>query len=152
VVLNNLYKQTQMQNVFGINMVALVNGQPRLLNLREILQAFILHRREVVTRRTIFDLRKARDRAHLLEGLAVALSNIDEIIEMIKQSSSPAVAKAGLMEKSWAPGVVMEMLQRAGAKSSRPEGIAETFGLVGDQYRLTEKQAHRRFSICACIN
>ena len=141
VVLNNLYKQTQMQNVFGINMVALVNGQPRLLNLREILQAFILHRREVVTRRTIFDLRKARDRAHLLEGLAVALSNIDEIIEMIKQSSSPAVAKAGLMEKSWAPGVVMEMLQRAGAKSSRPEGIAETFGLVGDQYRLTEKQA-----------
>jgi DNA gyrase subunit A len=141
VVLNNLYKQTQMQNVFGINMVALVNGQPRLLNLREILQAFILHRREVVTRRTIFDLRKARDRAHLLEGLAVALSNIDEIIEMIKQSSSPAVAKAGLMEKSWAPGVVMEMLQRAGAESSRPEGIAETFGLVGDQYRLTEKQA-----------
>jgi DNA gyrase subunit A len=133
VVLNNLYKQTQMQNVFGINMVALVNGQPRLLNL--------LHRREVVTRRTIFDLRKARDRAHLLEGLAVALSNIDEIIEMIKQSSSPAVAKAGLMEKSWAPGVVMEMLQRAGAESSRPEGIAETFGLVGDQYRLTEKQA-----------
>ena len=120
VVLNNLYKQTQMQNVFGINMVALVNGQPRLLNLREILQAFILHRREVVTRRTIFDLRKARDRAHLLEGLAVALSNIDEIIEMIKQSSSPAVAKAGLMEKSWAPGVVMEMLQRAGAESSRP--------------------------------
>jgi DNA gyrase subunit A len=140
-VLNNLYKQTQMQNVFGINMVALVNGQPRLLNLKEIIAAFIVHRREVVTRRTIFDLRKARDRAHLLEGLAVALSNIDAIIAMIKQSSSPAVAKAALLETSWAPGVVMDMLQRAGAESSRPEGIGADFGLVGDQYRLTEKQA-----------
>ena len=141
VILNNLYKQTQMQNVFGINMVALVNGQPRLLNLKQILDAFILHRREVVTRRTIFDLRKARDRAHLLEGLAVALSNIDEIIELIKQSPSPAIAKAGLLEKAWSPGVVNEMLQRAGASSSRPEGIADHFGLVDDQYRLTEKQA-----------
>ena len=141
VVLNNLYKQTQMQNVFGINMVALVNGQPRLLNLKEILDAFIVHRREVVTRRTIFDLRKARDRAHLLEGLAVALSNIDAIIAMIKQSSSPAVAKAALLENPWAPGIVMDMLQRAGAESSRPEGIGVDFGLVGDQYRLTEKQA-----------
>jgi DNA gyrase subunit A len=141
VVLNNLYKQTQMQNVFGINMVALVNGQPRLLNLKEILSAFIVHRREVVTRRTIFDLRKARDRAHLLEGLAVALSNIDAIIAMIKRSSSPAVAKAALLENPWAPGVVMDMLQRAGAESSRPEGIGDNFGLVGDQYRLTEKQA-----------
>jgi DNA gyrase subunit A len=141
VVLNNLYKQTQMQNVFGINMVALVKGQPRLLNLKEIIAAFIVHRREVVTRRTIFDLRKARDRAHLLEGLAVALSNIDAIIAMIKQSSSPAVAKAALLETSWAPGVVLDMLQRAGAESSRPEGIGADFGLVGDQYRLTEKQA-----------
>jgi DNA gyrase subunit A len=141
VVLNNLYKQTQMQNVFGINMVALVNGQPRLLNLKEILVAFIVHRREVVTRRTIFDLRKARDRAHLLEGLAVALSNIDAIIAMIKQSSSPAVAKAALLENPWAPGVVMDMLQRAGAQSSRPEDIGDNFGLVGDQYRLTERQA-----------
>ena len=141
VILNNLYKQTQMQNVFGINMVALVNGQPRLLNIKQILEAFILHRREVVTRRTIFDLRKARDRAHLLEGLAVALSNIDEIIELIKQSPSPAIAKAGLLEKSWSPGVVNEMLQRTGAASSRPEGIADHFGLVDDQYRLTEKQA-----------
>jgi DNA gyrase subunit A len=141
VILNNLYKQTQMQNVFGINMVALVNGQPRLLNLKQILDAFILHRREVVTRRTIFDLRKARDRAHLLEGLAVALSNIDEIIELIKQSPSPAIAKAGLLEKAWSPGVVNEMLQRTGAASSRPEGIADHFGLVDDQYRLTEKQA-----------
>ena len=141
VILNNLYKQTQMQNVFGINMVALVDGQPRLLDLKSILEAFILHRREVVTRRTIFDLRKARDRAHLLEGLAVALSNIDEIIAMIKQSPSPAVAKASLLEKSWAPGVVMDMLQRAGADSSRPEDIPVDCGLVDNLYRLTERQA-----------
>lgn len=141
VVLNNLYKQTQMQNVFGINMVALVNGQPRLLDLRSIIDAFILHRREVVTRRTIFDLRKARDRAHLLEGLAVALSNIDEIILLIKSSPSPAVAKAGLLDKAWVPGVVMDMLQRAGAQSSRPEGIPAECGLVGETYRLTERQA-----------
>ncbi|MDJ0776314.1 MAG: DNA gyrase subunit A [Gammaproteobacteria bacterium] len=141
VVLNNLYKQTQMQSVFGINMVALVNGQPRLLTLREILEAFILHRREVVTRRTIFDLRKARDRAHLLEGLAVALSNIDEIIELIKQSQSPAIAKAGLMDKAWAPGVVIEMLERAGAEASRPDGLDPAFGLADAGYRLTEKQA-----------
>jgi len=141
VVLNNLYKQTQMQNVFGINMVALVNNQPRLLNLKQIIEAFILHRREVVTRRTIFDLRKARDRAHILEGLAVALSNIDEIIALIKQSSSPVVAKAALLDKAWTPGVVMEMLKRAGSDSSRPEGISPDCGLVGDEYRLTEKQA-----------
>ena len=141
VILNNLYKQTQMQNVFGINMVALVKGQPRLLDLKTILEAFILHRREVVTRRTIFDLRKARDRAHLLEGLAVALSNIDEIIELIKKSPSPAVAKTGLLEKDWRPGVVLEMLQRAGADSSRPEGLPEECGLRGEVYRLTEKQA-----------
>ncbi|HUV22509.1 MAG TPA: DNA gyrase subunit A [Gammaproteobacteria bacterium] len=141
VILNNLYKQTQMQNVFGINMVALVNGQPRLLNLKQILDAFIVHRREVVTRRTVFDLRKARDRAHLLEGLAVALSNIDEIIAMIKQSSSPAVAKAALLETPWQPGVVMDMLQRAGAESSRPEGLDDHFGLIDGKYHLTEKQA-----------
>ena len=141
VVLNNLYKQTQMQNVFGINMVALVNGQPRLLDLREILQAFIAHRREVITRRTVFELRKARDRAHLLEGLAVALSNIDEIIELIKQSESPAVAKAGLLDRAWPPGVVTEMLERAGAEASRPEGLESDYGLVGNEYRLTDKQA-----------
>ncbi len=141
VILNNLYKQTQMQNVFGINMVALVDGQPKLLDLKSILDAFIVHRREVVTRRTIFDLRKARDRAHLLEGLAVALSNIDEIIALIKQSPSPAVAKVALLDKAWAPGVVMDMLQRAGADSSRPEDIADDCGLVDDQYRLTERQA-----------
>jgi DNA gyrase subunit A len=141
VVLNNLYKQTQMQNVFGINMVALVDGQPRLLNLKQILDAFLVHRREVVTRRTVFDLGKARDRAHILEGLAVALSNIDEIIEMIKGSSSPAVAKAGLLEKPWAPGVVMEMLQRTGAESSKPEDVGDNYGLIGEKYHLTEKQA-----------
>ena len=141
VILNNLYKQTQMQNVFGINMVALVNGQPQLLNIKQILDAFIVHRREVVTRRTVFDLRKARDRAHLLEGLAVALSNIDEIIAMIKQSSSPAVAKAALLEKPWQPGVVVDMLQRAGAESSRPDGLADQFGLIDGKYHLTEKQA-----------
>lgn len=141
VILNNLYKQTQMQNVFGINMVALVKGQPRLLDLKTILESFIIHRREVVTRRTVFDLRKARDRAHLLEGLAIALSNIDEIIALIKRSPSPAVAKAGLLEKSWPPGVVMDMLQRAGADSSRPEDIPDECGLSDGQYRLTERQA-----------
>ncbi len=141
VILNNLYKQTQMQNVFGINMVALVNNQPRLLNLKAILEAFILHRREVVTRRTIFELSKARDRAHILEGLAIALSNIDEIIALIKQSSSPAVAKVALLDTSWDPGVVMDMLRRSGSGSSRPEGISPDCGLVGDEYRLTDKQA-----------
>lgn len=141
VILNNLYKQTQMQNVFGINMVALVKGQPRLLDLKTILESFIIHRREVVTRRTVFDLRKARDRAHLLEGLAIALSNIDEIIALIKQSPSPAVAKVGLLERAWAPGVVMDMLQRAGADSSRPEDIADECGLVDGKYHLTERQA-----------
>jgi DNA gyrase subunit A len=141
VVLNNLYQHTQLQNVFGINMVALVDGQPKLLNLREILQAFIRHRREVVTRRTVYDLGKARDRAHLLEGLAVALSNIDEIIALIKRSPSPAVAKAALLERVWEPGLVNAMLQRAGAEASRPDALGVEFGLVDGGYRLTEKQA-----------
>ncbi|MFT5398007.1 MAG: DNA gyrase subunit A [Planctomycetota bacterium] len=141
VMVNNLYKQTQMQNVFGINMVALVNGQPRLLDIKSILEAFLLHRREVITRRTIFDLRKARDRAHLLEGLAVALSNIDEIIALIKQSASPAIAKAGLLAKPWPPGIVLDMLQRAGAESSRPDRIPDNCGLIDAQYHLTERQA-----------
>ena len=141
VVLNNLYQQTQMQNVFGINMVALVDGQPRLLNLREIILAFIRHRREVVTRRTVYDLRKARERAHVLEGLAVALSNIDEIIALIKQSASPAIAKAALLERAWDPGIVLEMLERAGADASRPDALGIEFGLVDGRYRLTEKQA-----------
>ncbi len=141
VTVNNLYKQTQMENVFGINMVAIVEGQPRLLNLQQIIQAFINHRREVVTRRTIFDLRKARDRAHLLEGLAIALSNIDEIIALIKGSASPAIAKAALLERNWSLGIVKDMLQRAGSDSSRPDGLSTEFGLLDDSYRLTEKQA-----------
>jgi DNA gyrase subunit A len=141
VVLNNLYQQTQLQNVFGINMVALVDGQPRLLNLQEILQAFIRHRREIVTRRTIFDLRKARERAHLLEGLAIALSNIDEIIELIKNSASPALAKAALLDRTWSLGIVKAMLLGAGAEASRPDELTAEFGMVDDSYRLTEKQA-----------
>ncbi|MDH3903797.1 MAG: DNA gyrase subunit A, partial [Xanthomonadales bacterium] len=123
VILNNLYKQTVMQNVFGINMVALVDGQPRLLNVKEILQAFIGHRREVVTRRTLFDLRKARNRAHVLEGLTVALANLDELIEMIKASPSPAEAKERLLAKLWDPGLVRAMLGQGGAETSRPESL-----------------------------
>ena len=141
VVLNNLYKQTAMQSVFGINMVALVDGQPQLLNLKQILDAFIRHRREVVTRRTIFDLRKARNRAHVLEGLAVALANIDEVIELIKKSANPAEAKAQLMAKAWQPGMVVDMIQRAGAESSRPDDLESQYGLQEDGYHLSEVQA-----------
>jgi DNA gyrase subunit A len=141
VILNNLYMQTQMQTVFGINMVALVNGQPKLLGLKEILQAFITHRREVVTRRTIFDLRKARERAHILEGLAVALANIDPVIALIKASANPAEAKAQLIAKVWAPGVVSQMLQKTGAHGSRPDDLADEFGLSDKGYRLSEVQA-----------
>jgi len=141
VLLNNLYQQTQMQNVFGINMVALVDGQPKLLNLKQILSAFIDHRREVVTRRTLFELKKARDRAHKLEGLAVALANIDPIIALIKAAASPAEAKAGLLGQVWEPGVVVEMLKRAGAEASRPLGLGDEFGLSDEGYRLTELQA-----------
>jgi len=141
VLLNNLYKQTQMQSVFGINMVALLDGQPKLLNLKQMLAAFIRHRREVVTRRTIFELRKARERAHVLEGLAVALANIDPIIALIKAAPSPAEAKAGLLARTWEPGVVTEMLARAGAEASRPDGLAKEFGFLDGQYRLSEAQA-----------
>ncbi|MFO7592834.1 MAG: DNA gyrase subunit A [Pseudomonadota bacterium] len=141
VVLNNLYKQTQMQSVFGINMVALAGGQPKLLNLKQMLEAFIRHRREVVTRRTVFELRKARERAHVLEGLAVALANIDPIIELIKAAPNPAEAKAGLLAKTWEAGVVTDMLSRAGAEASRPDGLTKEFGLVEGQYRLSEAQA-----------
>lgn len=141
VVINNLYAHTQMQSVFGINMVALVDGQPRVLNLKEVLQAFIRHRQEVVTRRTIFELRKARERAHLLEGLGVALVNIDEMIELIKQSPSPAEAKEKLLAKVWAPGMVQDMLARAGADASRPEGLAAGYGLTAEGYRLSLAQA-----------
>jgi len=141
VILNNLYKQTQMQNVFGINMVALVDGQPRLLTLRQILQAFLRHRRDVVTRRTIFELRKARDKAHVLEGQAVALANIDEVIALIKSSSNPAEARAALLQTAWQPGAVTDMLQRAGADASRPENIPAEMGLRDGQYYLSEVQA-----------
>ncbi|MEN8213141.1 MAG: DNA gyrase subunit A [Pseudomonadota bacterium] len=141
VVLNNLYKQTQMQNVFGINMVALVNGQPRLLNLKQILELFLRHRREVVTRRTLFELRKARERAHILEGLAVALANIDEIIELIKRAPTPVEARSGLMGRFWQSGPLEAMLQRSGSDATRPDDMAEGFGLTEQGYRLTEKQA-----------
>jgi len=141
VVLNNLFQQTAMQSVFGINMVALVDGRPRLLNLKQLLEFFIRHRREVVTRRTLYELRKARDRAHVLEGLAVALANIDEVIQLIKQAAGPAEAKKALLERSWKSGVVERMLSRAGAASTRPEGLAEEFGLTIEGYRLTEVQA-----------
>jgi DNA gyrase subunit A len=141
IVLNNLYAQTPMETVFGINMVALQDGQPKLMSLKEILEAFIRHRREIITRRTIFDLAKARDRAHILEGLAVALTNIDEIIALIKAAASPAEARVGLLARSWPPGIVTELLARAGAISTRPQALADEFGLHALSYRLSEVQA-----------
>ena len=141
VILNNLYKQTQMQTVFGINMVALYDGRPHLMSLKEILAAFIDHRREIVTRRTIFNLRKARERAHLLEGLAVALANIDEMIELIKTSPTPAEAKQGLLAKNWQLGLVERLLERADSDRSRPEDLPAEFGIVGSLYKLSEAQA-----------
>jgi DNA gyrase subunit A len=141
VVLNNLYKQTSMQSVFGINMVALHDGQPKLLNLKQILEAFLAHRREIVTRRSIFDLRKARDRAHVLEGQTVALANIDEVIALIKASASPAEAKTGLMEQNWAPGAVTGMLERAGDMDTRPDGLLTDSGLIDGEYHLSPVQA-----------
>ncbi len=141
VILNNLFQQTQLQTVFGINMVTLVDGQPRLLNLKQILEYFIRHRREVVTRRTIYLLRKARSRAHVLEGLAVALANIDEVIALIKSAANPAEAKAGLLARHWRSGTVEAMIGRAGADASRPEELAAEFGLTEQGYRLSEVQA-----------
>jgi len=141
VVLNNLYKHTQLQNVFGINVVALVDNQPRILNLKQLLEYFIRHRREVVTRRTLFDLRKARERAHLLEGLAVALANIDEVIATIKAAPSPAEAKRALVDRTWKSDTVEAMLARAGADASRPEDLSREFGLTDKGYQLTETQA-----------
>ncbi|MDD5393866.1 MAG: DNA gyrase subunit A [Thiothrix sp.] len=141
VILNNLYKQTQMQSVFGINMVALLDGQPRLLNLKDVLEAFLRHRREIVTRRTIFEVRKARERAHILEGLAIALSNIDDIITLIKAAPSPADAKVGLLARAWDSGIVSDMLARAGADTCRPDDLAEQYGLHPDGYWLSEVQA-----------
>ena len=141
VMLNQLYKQTQLQVVFGINMVALDDGQPKLLNLTEILNAFIRHRREVVTRRTVFLLRKARDRAHVLEGLAVALANIDPIIQLIKESQTSAEAKEKLVARTWEPGIVSGMLERAGAAASKPENLGDIYGLHDGMYQLSEVQA-----------
>ncbi len=141
VVLNNLYKHTPLQSVFGINMVALQDGQPKLLNLKQILEAFLRHRREVVTRRTIFDLRKARDRAHVLEGQSVALANIDEVIALIKASKSPAEAKDGLMARSWPPGAVTDMVKRAGKTDTRPDSLEDGFGVIDGEYHLSAVQA-----------
>ena len=141
VVLNNLYAQTQLQSVFGINVVALVDGQPKILNLKQMLEAFIRHRREVVTRRTIYLLKKARERAHTLEGFAIALANIDEIITLIKKSPSPADAREALVAKGWTPGTVVAMLERAGPEASRPEWLEDQYGLKKGKYFLSPEQA-----------
>jgi len=143
VVLNNLYKQTQLQDSFGMNMVALVDNQPRVLNLKQLLESFISHRREVVTRRTVFELKKARERGHILEGLAVALSNVDEVIELIKKAPSPADAKRALLERAWNSDLVKEMLSKVsgGHEQYRPAGLGADFGLKPDGYRLSEEQA-----------
>ncbi len=147
VVLNNLYKMTQLQDNFGINMVALVDGQPRLLNLKQLIEFFLSHRREVITRRTIYELRKARERGHVLEGLAVAIANVDEMIEMIKSSATPPIAKERLMAKDWSAGVALDMVARAGgdATSFRPDGLEPGLGLISTEgrglYRLSDVQA-----------
>jgi DNA gyrase subunit A len=141
VMLNNLYAHTQMQNVFGINMVALVDGQPKTLNLKEILEYFIKHRREVVTRRCIFELKKARNRAHILEGLGIALVNIDEMIDLIKKSPTPQDAKDALLARNWQPGLVKTMLERAGSDACRPDDVPANVGLLADGYRLSPTQA-----------
>jgi len=141
VILNHLYKQTQLQDTFGMNMVALVDNQPKVLNLKDLIECFISHRREVVTRRTVFELRKARERGHILEGLAVALSNVDEVIELIKRAPSPAEAKRGLMGRAWRSEIVREMLDRAMADAFRPEGLAAEFGLKDSGYLLSDEQA-----------
>ncbi|MBD3754279.1 MAG: DNA gyrase subunit A [Gammaproteobacteria bacterium] len=141
VVINNLYKQTSMQTVFGINMVALIDGQPKLLNLKEVVEAFVKHRREVVTRRTIYELRKAREKAHILEGLTIALNNIDEMIELIKASPSPSVAKERMLEKAWPIGNVLDYLERVEMRDIRPEDLEAGFGSDGDIYKLSPVQA-----------
>jgi DNA gyrase subunit A len=141
VVLNNLFLHTSLQCVFGINMVALVDGQPRLLNLKQMLEAFLSHRREVVVRRTVFDLRKARERAHIVEGLAVALANLDPLIALIRSATDPAAARAALLEQVWVPGSVTELLARTGSDSSRPEDLPAEFGLTAAGYRLSPTQA-----------
>lgn len=143
VVLNNLYQQTQMESVFGINMVAIVDGRPKLLNLKDLLEVFVRHRREVVTRRTIFELRKARQRAHILEGLTVALANIDEMIELIKTSANPNEARDRMLARKWEAGLVGALLSAAGSDASRPEDLPEGVGLVDGFYQLTETQAQQ---------
>ncbi|MBI3935552.1 MAG: DNA gyrase subunit A [Betaproteobacteria bacterium] len=143
VILNKLYKETQMQETFGMNAVALVDGQPRLLNLKQLLESFLRHRREVVTRRTVFELRRARERGHILEGLAVALSNVDEVIALIKAAPAPADAKRELMARWWRSTLVEDMLARAGGEAARPEGLSPEFGLHQKGYRLSEAQAQQ---------
>ncbi len=143
VILNNLYKLTPMQDTFGMNMVALIDGQPRLLNLKEMLDAFLRHRREVVTRRTVYELRKARERGHILEGLAVALANVDEIVELIKSSETPAIARERLLGRAWKSAMVEEMLARIDPEYSRPANVGPESGLAGDGYHLSEIQAQR---------
>ena len=141
VVLNNLYKQTQLQDSFGMNMVALIDGQPKLLNLKEILDAFLRHRREVITRRTVYDLKKARDRGHVLEGLAVALENVDEMIKIIKSAKTPPEAKIELMKQTWKSTVVESMLQKTSTGLSKPKGLSDKFGLTEKGYKLSDNQA-----------
>jgi len=149
VVLNNLYKQTQLQDTFGMNMVALINGQPKLCNLKDLIEVFLEHRREVVTRRTVFNLRKARERGHVLEGLAVALANIDDFIRIIRESPTPPVAKTELMSRPWDSKLVREMLTRTRADGGvvnaddyRPDGLELQYGMGKDGlYRLSETQA-----------
>ncbi|MDI9239649.1 DNA gyrase subunit A [Lysobacter sp. LF1] len=143
VVLNNLYQQTQMESVFGINMVAIVDGRPKLLNIKELLEVFVRHRREVVTRRTIFELRKARQRAHILEGLTVALANIDEMIELIKTSANPNEARERMLARTWEAGLVGALLAAAGSDASRPEDLPAGVGLIDGRYQLTETQAQQ---------
>jgi DNA gyrase subunit A len=141
VILNNLYKQTQLQDSFGINMVALIDGQPKLLNLKQVLDAFLNHRREVITRRTVFELRKARERGHVLEGLAVALENVDEMIKIIKSSPSPNDAKLELMKREWSSNVVVSMLKKDDPKQYQPEGLLSIYGLKEKGYKLSDTQA-----------
>ena len=141
VVLNNLYKQTQLQDTFGINMVALVEGQPKVLSLKDLIESFVSHRREVVTRRTVFELRKARERGHVLEGLAVALSNVDQVIELIKEAPSPADAKRELMARAWGSTLVKELIGTRAVAQYRPQGLNEIYGLKDDGYHLSEDQA-----------
>jgi DNA gyrase subunit A len=143
VILNNLWKETQLEDTFGMNMVALVDGQPRLLNLKQFIEAFLRHRREVVTRRTVFELRKARERGHVLEGLAVALSNVDDVIALIKGAATPAIARVELMSRFWRSKLVEELLARSEGEASRPEGLSDEFGLKKQGYKLSEVQAQR---------